>query len=115
MVMKNYRSRQTILNMAWIDYKEAYDMVPHSWILESISLVGIANNINRLLENNMANWKTELTAGKVHIKRGIFQGDSLSPLLFVITMIPISHLLRERNKGYQFGEKGRKINHQGLK
>jgi len=27
--------------MAWIDYKKAYNMVPHSWILESVTLVEI--------------------------------------------------------------------------
>jgi len=44
MVLKNCR-RHTNLNMAWIDYKKAYDMVPHSWILESVTLVGIAGSL----------------------------------------------------------------------
>jgi len=37
-------------------------MVPHSWILESVTLVGIAENIKRLLQNSMGNWKTQLNA-----------------------------------------------------
>ena len=36
--------------------------------------------------------------GKIDIK---FQGDSLSPLLFTIAFIPLSHLLQESGKGYQ--------------
>ena len=32
MVMRNCKRRKTNLAMAWIDYKKAYDMVPHSWI-----------------------------------------------------------------------------------
>ena len=28
--------------MAWIDYKKAYDMVPHSWIIETLQLTGVA-------------------------------------------------------------------------
>ena len=41
----------------------------------------------------MKKWKVELTCakqelGEVNIKRGIFQGDALSPLLFVIALIP---------------------------
>ena len=31
-VMKNCRRRKVGLNMVWIDYRKAYDMVPHSWI-----------------------------------------------------------------------------------
>jgi len=40
MVLKNFRRRRMNLNVSWIDYKKAYDMVPHSWILESVTLVG---------------------------------------------------------------------------
>ena len=32
MVIKNCKRRMTNLCLAWIDYKKAYDMVPHSWI-----------------------------------------------------------------------------------
>ena len=32
-VIKEVRSRNKNLAMAWIDYKKAYDMVPHSWII----------------------------------------------------------------------------------
>ena len=40
----------------------------------------------------MKNWKVELTSGgetlgEVKINRGIFQGEGLSPILFVITLI----------------------------
>ena len=62
-------------------------MVPHSWILETLQLMGIAPNIQRLVRESMGNWKTTLTStdadlGEVRIRRDSFQGDSLSPLLF---------------------------------
>ena len=41
---------------------------------------------------------------RVNIQRGIFQGDILSPLLFVIGLIPLSHILRKVNVGYQLGK-----------
>ena len=120
MLLQNCKKRKTNLKMAWIDYKKAYDMVPHSWILESLRLVGTAKNILKLMERSMKNWKTTLragnkTLGQVNIKRGIFQGDSLSPLLFVIAMIPLTKILRKHSAGYNMEKRGRgrqkKINH----
>ena len=40
--------------------------------------------------------------GEVKIMRGIFQGDSLSPLLFVSVMISLTHILRKSKPGYEF-------------
>ena len=51
--------------------------------------------------------------GEVRIRRGIFQGDTLSPLLFVVAMIPLTLLLRKEGgeRGYRFGAEGKRINH----
>ena len=42
--------------------------------------------------------------GKVEIKRGIFQGHSLSPLVFVLALIPFSLILRKAKAAYEFSE-----------
>ena len=47
--------------MAWIDYKKAYHMVPHLWIIEH--LLGVAENIKSLLVNSMEKWKVMLCSG----------------------------------------------------
>ena len=39
--------------MAWIDYRKAYDFVPHSWILECLDMLGIADNVRSFLEKSM--------------------------------------------------------------
>ena len=33
--------------------------------------------------------------GEVKIQKGVFQGDSQSPLLFMILMMPYNHILRK--------------------
>ena len=43
--------------MAWIDYKKAYDMVPHSWIIECLDLFGVAENIKSVFVISMEKWK----------------------------------------------------------
>ena len=45
------------------------------------------------------------------MKRGIFQGDSLSPLLSVLSMVPSSLILRKVNAYYEWGKKDYKLNH----
>ena len=82
---------KTNLSMAWIDYKKAYDMVPHSWITTTMGMVGLADNIIGLIKQSMNRWKTNLYAN------GKPQGDLLSPLLFVIALLPLTHILRYRN------------------
>ena len=81
-----------------------------------MSMFRIAENVKTFIESSMESWKTELTSsgeslGQVNIRRGIFQRDSLSPLLFVICMIPLSLVLRKVKAGYEFRGKQLKINH----
>ena len=79
-------------------------------------MFGIADNIKQLIQNSMPVWKTQLyhdqeNLGTVNIKRGIFQGDSFSPLLFVIALIPISRVLKNVKMGYKVDKQSLTINH----
>jgi len=47
----------------------------------------------------------------IQIRRGIFQGDSLSPLLFYIALIPLTNELNRADCGYQVHGTERKINY----
>ena len=75
-VLKEARVKKRWLAMAWVDYKKAYDMLPHSWICESLHLVKVAKNLSRLVKGSMGDCRTVLTAngarlGEVWIRRGI--------------------------------------------
>ena len=117
-ILQDAKKKHRFLSMAWIDYKKAYDMVPHPWILKMLHICGVAGNISSFLSNTMKHWGTSLscngkTLGDVNIKRGIFQGDSLSPLLFIVSMLPLSFLLKRElpNVGFQVGSAGEVVNH----
>ena len=47
---------------------------------------------------------------EVKVNRGVSQGDIVSPIFFVITLIPLSILLRDMKAGYMLGEVRGKIN-----
>lgn len=107
------------LCLGWIDYKKAYDSVPHSWLLKSLELVGTPTPILDLCRKLISTWTTTLILnGKkervethpIKIKRGIYQGDSLSPILFVIAMAPLSKLLN-KEQGYKMVDSPHNISH----
>ena len=114
-VTEDNKKRHTNLAMAWIDYQKAYDSVPHTWITRCLEIYKIDKKIQQLIQTAMLQWKTMLTHGKtelgeIQIKRGIFQGDSLSPVLFCIALNPLSQILHKTGKEYVLGN-GHKINH----
>ena len=59
-LIKEVKSINNNLAMAWIDYKKAYDMLLHSWIIECLDLFGVAENIKNFLVNSMEKWKVML-------------------------------------------------------
>ena len=90
-------------------------MVPHSWIRSVLEILRISNNVSRFIEGSMDKWKTVLESGgqqlgEMRIKRGIFQGDSLSPLMFVMAMIPLTLILRKVKPKYTMTNRNT-INH----
>ena len=104
-VTNDSRKRHTNLTMAWIDYRKAFDSLPHSWIMKCLSLYKVDASIQDIVRISMQHWSTNLTCGKekigdINIKRGIFQGDSLSPLLFCLAMNPLSDVLHETGLSY---------------
>ena len=116
MVIQYCKRRLTGLGVAWVDYKKAYDMIPHSWIETTLEMFGVADNVRNLGKESTQKWNTELTTGgrilgNVKIRHGIFQGDSLSPLLFVIAMIPLNLILREVKIAYDLGKGNGELNH----
>ena len=110
LITRHAKQNKRNLRMVWIDYKKAYDSVPHSWILKCLKLYGIADNIINFIADSMKLWKTTLTIlqeviGEILINCGIFQGDSLSPILFIICLIPLSQILDKTKTGYKINKK----------
>ena len=99
------KKRHTSLAIAWIDYRKAYDMVPHSLFIERLVMFGIAGNVKKFLIDSMQTWKVELTSsgerlGVIHIRTGIFQGNNLLT----------TNIMRKSTAGYNLAKEF-KVNH----
>ena len=68
-------------------------------VKECLDFFEVADNIKNLLVYSIGKWRVMLCAGnselgEADIKQGIFLGDFLSPLVFVLALIPLSLILR---------------------
>ena len=64
----------------------------------------------------MEQWKVMLCSENselddAEIKEGIFQGDSLSSLVFILVLIPLCLILRKAKAAYELSERKEEINH----
>ena len=56
-VARDSKARQTNLSTAWIDYRKAYDSMPHTWILECLKLYKVNPALRTFIGNSMRHWK----------------------------------------------------------
>ncbi|XP_030746059.1 uncharacterized protein LOC115874901 [Sitophilus oryzae] len=113
---------QRNLSMAWIDYRKAFDSTSHELILRLLRTLEAPEAVVDCIERLMPLWKTrvcinngttKICTDAIQLRRGVFQGDSLSPLLFCISLLPLSIALRN-TRGYKCGKpgiRGHKVTH----
>lgn len=120
-ITKQARKKLRNISVAWIDYRKAFDSVPHSWLLEVLKIHGIHEKLINLLQSLMKTWRTSLLirdgdemkeSGCIRINRGVFQGDTLSAIWFCMAINPLSMLLRNTEYGYVIDkQRNIRVNH----
>jgi hypothetical protein len=108
-IMEQARKNNRNICTAFIDYKKAYDSVPHSWLIKILKIYKINLDLVNFLSHVMTFWRTtlnlsinntKLKSEPIQIKRGIYQGDSLSPLWFCLAINPLTNLLNSTGYGF---------------
>ena len=96
----------------WLDYSNSFDSIPHSWLLHTLKLANFSNHLLTAIKNLMESWYTKLNlngkddsilSNAIKIIRGIYKSDSLSVILFLLTLNPLSNFLRLKKK-YAYGK-----------
>ena len=103
MIMESTRCRNKNLFMAWIDLTLC--------LIAGLELYKVHPKICSFVSSVMQHWKVSLYCtdqyyGEVDIMRGIYQGDSLSSLLFALAVMPVSDILNNTDKGFVLEKNG---------
>ena len=118
MIANEVRTYQRNIYMAWTDVKKAFDSVCQNHILRIMEVLGVPKWIINWIKEAMKTWRTKLqiyingtpsVTEAINIICGIFQGDSLSPVLFCISYIFVSIIIRNLRIGYIPGVPGKRV------
>ncbi|XP_029655879.1 uncharacterized protein LOC115229710 [Octopus sinensis] len=99
----------------WVDVKKAFDSVDHAYLIECLHKLCLPVWFISFVKAVMSMLSVHLkynkhTIGEVKLERGILQGDSMSPLLFVLCLEPLSRLLNGRHEQLSITHEGRLFN-----
>lgn len=112
-VLEKYNEYNKHLYMVFIDYTKAFDNIKHEAIWESLETQGInttfINIIRNIYSNTKARIQLETLGEEFKIRRGVRQGDPLSPKLFSAVLENIFRKLDWERLGINID--GRKLNH----
>ncbi|PIO59921.1 reverse transcriptase [Teladorsagia circumcincta] len=98
------------LHMLWVDMTKAFDSVSHGAVRWTVRQWGIPNPIIALLQRIMSKQSVRyygyqdnksVRSAPLEIRNGLMQGDTLSPLLFCLSIAPISGWLSSNIEPYK--------------
>lgn len=101
---------------AWYDFRKTFDTVNHAKIKQSINILKIPAAMKNTIKQAMGQWNACLTtpgsSATFPIKIGVYRGDSLGPLIFILvtariinkikTDPPITRLAKDEQKVIAF-------------
>ena len=109
-IVKDVKHKKRTLHITFFDLADAFGSVSHNLITETLKRNNfppeIQYYVNQFYENIKATVQTQAFKTEVfQFKRGVFQGDPLSPIIFLVVFNPILQYLQTQAKyGYSLKE-----------
>jgi hypothetical protein len=101
------------LHMLYIDFENAFGSTDHQKLIYTLQRLGIPQYMIQVIKTiyvgegpNPITTNIRLPMGPtpdIEIRRGNIQGDTLSPLLFLLYIEPLLRWLNQGNRGYKHG------------
>ena len=117
-VLEDATKNRKKLFCIWIEYQKAFDSVSHKWLFEALKLAKVPDIFIEAVIELSKNWimslslhskKGTMETDLIKYLKGILQGDSLSMIIVILTLNPLSFLLKKLS-GYKL-QNGTELTH----
>jgi hypothetical protein len=93
---------------AFLDLKAAFDLIPREVISEALAEINVPEALTQAIKSTFTGVKGVVringrSSGPFDVERGVKQGDSMSPLLFIIVMDAILKICKRRTTRTRVG------------
>ena len=93
-IIMDAKHRKLTCHMTFFDLEDAFGSVPHSLIHETLSRNFLPHNILQYFKSCYGNSQSvvqtpQWRSNPFPFKRGVFQGDPISPIIFLMTFNPV--------------------------
>ncbi len=78
------RSGRRSLSVAWVDYRKAFDLVPHKWIMAVMKAIRAPKEVRRTLKSLISLWRTEVVLETEEGWRSVPDGGSTRETLSLL-------------------------------
>ena len=106
-IVRDARNKKKTVHITFFDFANAFGSVPHNYILHSLRRNPFSPQVLQYVETFYNNIRAKVVTKSFQseifsFKRGVFQGDPLSPIIFLLAFNPILQYLQENSKfGYK--------------
>ena len=111
-ILKKSKMKRKNQVMVWIDYREAYDMVSKSWMINILKLHKIIHQSKKNYRENHEKLESKTNSIRKKFSWGqnlkrYLPGSCAITIIIWITIIPLNHIFRK----YNLTKSPEKINH----
>lgn len=105
-LVRDAKRRSRPIAVCFLDLAKAFDTVSHKHVLAGLERFGASKHVTRIVEDLYEGASTRFTipdgsTGEIVMKRGVKQGDPLSPVLFNIALDPLFCLVNKEGVAYE--------------
>lgn len=109
-IYKHAKSNQRTVHSTFFDLEDAFGSVNHDLIIFSLERFHLPENFVKYVKNLYSSLNGSVTgpnwtSDTFKFRKGVFQGDPLSPIIFLCAFNPILEMLKlEQQRGYKLGK-----------